>query len=60
VAVGLSLLGLAGDLLMSAWKRDAGVKDSGQFLPGQGGLLDRLDSFLVTAPVFFYALGWLS
>ena len=43
-------LGLFGDLIASGWKRDAGVKDSGNVIPGQGGLLDRCDSILFVAP----------
>lgn len=57
VGLVVGLAGISGDLAASALKRAAGVKDSGTLLPGQGGVLDRLDSLSLTAPVFF-ALTW--
>jgi phosphatidate cytidylyltransferase len=50
----ITLLGFAGGLVMSAIKRDRGVKDYGTMIAGHGGVLDRLDSVCFAAPVFFH------
>ena len=54
LALAVSVLGYAGGLVMAAIKRDKGVEDWGHLLPGQGGFIDRLDSVLFAAPLFFH------
>ncbi len=54
MALAITLMGFLGGLVLSAIKRDRGVKDWGQTIEGHGGVLDRLDSVIFAAPVFFH------
>ena len=54
ISLTITLLGFAGGLVMSAIKRDLGVKDYGTMIGGHGGILDRMDSLIFAAPVFFH------
>ena len=60
MALAITTMGFLGGLVMSAIKRDRGVKDWGWIIEGHGGLLDRLDSVIFAAPIFFHLVryGW--
>ncbi|HKM17347.1 MAG TPA: phosphatidate cytidylyltransferase, partial [Limnochordia bacterium] len=59
LGVCLSIAGQTGDLVESAMKRERAVKDSGNILPGHGGILDRFDSMLFVLPLLYLTLKYM-
>ena len=56
--VAIAFVGTMGDLTESLIKREAGLKDMSQILPGHGGVLDRVDALLMSAPVAYFIFAW--
>jgi phosphatidate cytidylyltransferase len=55
----VAMISIVGDLTVSMFKRNAGVKDSGSMFPGHGGILDRIDSVTSAVPLFVLAMSWI-
>jgi phosphatidate cytidylyltransferase len=60
IAGAANIAGQMGDLIESSYKRGAAVKDSGTIVPGHGGVLDRIDSLILAAPVVWFLYSWLA
>ena len=56
----IAIAGFSGDVVISAIKRDKGIKDMGNSIPGRGGVFDRIDSLAYTAPVFFHLVYYIA
>ena len=56
----IAIAGFSGDVVISAIKRDKGIKDMGNSIPGHGGVFDRIDSLSYTAPVFFHLVYYIA
>ena len=56
----VAIAGFSGDVVISAIKRDKGIKDMGNSIPGHGGVFDRIDSLSYTAPVFFHLVYYIA
>ena len=54
IAAVAGLISMVGDLCASAIKRNYDIKDYGHLIPGHGGILDRFDSMIITAPIIYY------
>ena len=59
ISIVLPFTATIGDFIESYYKREAGVKDSGNFIPGHGGMLDRMDAFLITIPAIYIIINLL-
>ena len=58
LSIALTIFGQMGDLFESGMKRLSGIKDSGNIIPGHGGVMDRQDSFVFVIPVLYYFIQW--